>query len=301
MFPSFLNAKSHVERCLLPRKPSIMTASPQKAATDALRRGIDSSGNAAPLALPLHLNTLCKTLARITLLQSAPQQRKEGTVLLLSKSVALSSRLPCEWNRPLLRPRGSLDCNSMCANREKQCVLWPEERNVLPKLKRAAVILEETKRGRRRKGKIKREEGEGGGKSEEKWGKKKKRKKKEGGGEKKKKRGKKRKGKKKKAFRSRSRNPAAEEAWEATRSPRAVGARVRGPAWPAAGCSLRKIVRGQWQSPALRREGRDWCRGSADPRGSLTGTEWRGMLGRRGGNGPSLPQNGAMCEEKVYQ
>lgn len=199
MFPSFLNAKSHVERCLLPRKPSIMTASPQKAATDALRRGIDSRGNAAPLALPLHLNTLCKTLARITLLQSAPWQRKEGTVLLLSKSVALSSRLPCEWDRPLLRPRGSLDCNSMCANREKQRVFWPEERNVLPKLKRAAVILEETKRGRRRKGKIKREEGEGGGKSEEKWGKKKrKERRKKGEGRKRKKGGKKGKGKKKK-------------------------------------------------------------------------------------------------------
>lgn len=70
---------------------------------------------------------------------------------------------------------------------------------MLPKLKRVAVILEETKRGRRRKGKIKREEGEGWGKSEEKWGKKKKRKKKEGrgGGEKKKKGGKKGKEKKK--------------------------------------------------------------------------------------------------------
>lgn len=71
--------------------------------------------------------------------------------------------------------------------------------------------------------------------------------------------------------------------------PAARGGGGPGPAWPAAGSALRKIGQDQWQGAAGRREGRDWRRSSADPGGTLAGTEWRrmlaggGMLGEAGG------------------
>lgn len=123
--PFFLNEKSHRGlSCLLPRKPLIMIASPQKAATGTLRHGIDTSENTTQLALPLCLNTLCNILARILLLQSAPRQRKDGAVPLISKSVAQSRRLPCEWDQSLLWPRGSLEKNNVCfGHNSKMCFL----------------------------------------------------------------------------------------------------------------------------------------------------------------------------------
>lgn len=83
--------------------------------------------------------------------------------------------------------------------------------------------------------------------------------------------------------------------------------RAGGAAWPAAGFALRKIGRDQWQGPARAREGRDWCRSSADAGGNLTGTECsrtrgvRGVRERGGGNGQSFPRSGAVCEVKVHQ